>query len=118
MVGSVLSGLKVSAAIAVTRTTTGTFYTAPADGYAIINVFFDMSTSDIAVISIGGVPVCNVNMASGDNSYFPGAYDSASTVIRPTGSTTYYVGPSQSVTGTLTDSPSVSVSGVEFRNAV
>lgn len=85
-------GTQVNAAVS-NSVSTGTLYTAPADGYAIVNLHVTTGATDLAV---GGRAI----------------YDAA-----PTGTNLFgvMVGPSQAVT-ISGSSKSVQISGVEFKN--
>lgn len=88
------SSIKVSAAVANSRTSNGTIYTCPANSYAILNAYI-ATTND--TISVGGVLVL---------------YDAAANIMK-----TIYVGPGQSVVTAHGASGLITVSGVEFINS-
>lgn len=99
--------IKTSAAVSATKsvntsgTSTDTLYTAPATGYAIINLFVTAFASTQLVVSIGGRTVL-----------ISTAVDSQSR--------TFYVGPSQSVVATVTGAAgltTVVTSGIEYINS-
>ena len=105
--------LKVNAAISATatRTSTGTsnIYTAPDNGYAIINVYVSSSNSAAGSVNIGGLPVININTPTGQSR--PNLGDAGSW-------SSLYVGPSQQVALLTVGTPAVvlNISGVEFIN--
>ena len=89
---SIQRSMLVSAGVSNATTSTGTLYTAPASGYAILNLY--VQSGAVVGVEVGG------NIVFDENTGFHG---------------TIYVGPSQAVTvfsniGTAT----VSISGVEF----
>lgn len=86
--------LKVNAAISATTSFSGTLYTAPANGYAIVNLS-GSSSGGTTLISIGGRP----------------ALSTTGFIIGQTA----FVGPSQSVTAAI-GTGIASISGVEFVN--
>jgi len=91
--------IKINAAVSAGGAT-GTIYTAPANGYAIINIFHSAG-----IVSIGTRPVSTV---AGANSSFN---------VNATGGghskTGFYVGPGEAVSST---SNTVQISGVSFVN--
>ena len=97
--------IKINAAVnaASALASSGTLYTAPANGYAIIH-FRKASTSNNANISIAGRALHNAQ----------------TTEIQTIGSAmAYYVGPSQSVTwssGGIESAGAFTIFGVEFVN--
>lgn len=118
-------GIKVNNAISATTTTNGaTLYTAPSNGYAIINLYLttNNANSHFSQVSVGGQPVASnyaVNSANGTSqgsttqSITNSAYaNSMSLTVLG-----IYVGPGQSVTFQGSGATSrASISGVEFRN--
>lgn len=86
--------IKVSAAVANSRTSSGTIYTCPANSYAILNAYIAVANDSIAV---GGVTALT---------------DTANNIMK-----TIYVGPSQTVVTTHGGSGLITVSGVEFINS-
>jgi len=112
MVGSVLSGMKINAAVANSRSSNGTLYTAPANGYAILNLAANAGTlgCDITVASI---LVYSFNATGTTGAPQSGASGGQ------VGSVTIYVGPSQVVSVVnYSGTRAIGVSGVEFVNAV
>ena len=87
--------LKVNAAISASTSISATLYTAPANGYAIVNLTASSSAGG-TTITIGGRNVISVTTA---------------TVLGQTA----YVGPSQSVVATI-GTGNAQISGVEFVN--
>lgn len=111
MVGSVLSGIKISQAVAASNTAnnnTVNIYTCPAESYAILNV-----TCTGAAVA-GWVKIGNYAVASiASGATFPafGSTDRGASM-------TVYLGPSQvlKVTSNGAGNVSVDVTGVEFIN--
>lgn len=91
--------MKVSAAIATNRTTTGTFFTCAANSYAIINIFIPQGGSNTGIITIGGEMIAIYNTVNAFN-------------------LTAYVGPSQAVAlNVSTGSATIYITGVQFINS-
>lgn len=86
--------IKINAAVTGSGTS-GTIYTAPASGYAILNVRLSGSNQGITV---GGIQTIT-NQAATSTPY------------------TIYVGPSQAVAVTTDSTGSVQVTGVSFINS-
>lgn len=113
--------LKVSAAIATSRTSNGTAYTAPANGYAIINLsFIANGGAGYAHVTVGGQPA--QYFYAGTNQYVAPKMDGNSSNSGATGSSgngncTIYVGPSQVVATAGMSNAEVRFSGVEFVNS-
>lgn len=101
MVGSVLSGIKISQAVAASQTAgTASFvtcYTVPANSYVIFNVRLSQGTSNVSM-RVGGQDVY-----SGTTTQFVGVYAGP-------GQTIQVANPAASGTATMT------ISGVEFIN--
>lgn len=98
--------IKTNAAVSATKsvntagTSTDTLYTAPANGYAIINLFVTAFASTTLTITIGGRTISTISAVY-------------------TESKMYHVGPSQAVVITVTGATGVTTvvcSGVEFIN--
>lgn len=89
--------IKTNAAISVARTSTGTFYTAPATGYGIANVFVSSFGSGTISVTVGTRVVFTATGVS-------------------TLPVTIYIGPSQAVACTISATAQVDLSGVEFLN--
>lgn len=110
--------LKVNAAVSANRTTNGNFYTAPANGYAILNI--SAVRNGGGDITVGGRTVFQMTQFSGQSEYIsPGDYYSSG--INNAGATSsksgVYVGPGQIVAlSGVAGSPSFDISGVEFVN--
>jgi hypothetical protein len=91
------SGPKVNAAVSATRSTNGTMYTAPSNGYAILNYY--ISTNNAGDITVAS------NVAANGVSGAPQKG-------------TIYVGPSQVVAAAnIAGTTGINLSGVEFVNA-
>jgi hypothetical protein len=102
------SGFKIQNAIANSSSSTVQLYSAPANRYALVNVFIQGATaggSQTIVISIGGVTFASAVTTNTTNVSF--SYPSV------------LVGPSQALSVTITGGgtgASAAVSGVEFSN--
>lgn len=118
--------MKVNSAISATSTTDGaTLYTAPANGYAIIQAsILCLGSLDSSEIRIGGHPVlsaygtspttANSSVFGKDNFGGPSIVDGNQlNVFYERG---IYVGPGQSVTLHTNNSRRARISGVEFIN--
>jgi hypothetical protein len=133
---TIAGGYKVNAAIAVNNqvsrssvgTTTGTWYTAPSNGFAIITLsalstaVSSASSGGSSAITIGGIPVCTQAAGTVATVYFGGSPNSASSTgpIPPI----IYLGPGQSISYDLTISgiagamtATARLFGVEYINA-
>ncbi len=98
--------LKVTGAIAVSNgTSAATVYTAPATGYAIIQI--TTNSTNLVTINIAGVQATKITTQTPTSSY------------SPVQSQLVYVGPSQalSFTGAGGGSDRVNFTGVEFTNS-
>jgi hypothetical protein len=84
--------IKVNAAVGATFATNGTVYTAPADGYAIVNLV--LSGGFNATVQVGGRNI--LSTASTQN--------------------TVYIGPSQSLVVSFYSAGTLWISGVSFIN--
>ena len=125
MAGGVFSNnttLKVSAAVAASGTS-GTLYTAPANGYAVLNVSIlaGGGVGSYLTLNVGGNPVYHFYMATA-SSVIPkndsGAAAGAANASSGTSFIQIYVGPSQTVTITnQSGTPTVYLSGVAFINS-
>lgn len=112
MVGSVLSGMKINAAVAASRSSNGTLYTAPSNGYAILNLAANAGTAGCD-ITVGGILVYSFLATASAGA--PQSGVSGGQV----GSVTIYAGPSQAVEiVNYSGTRSIGVSGVELVNAV
>lgn len=114
---TVVSGLRLSAAVAATGTNgSGVFYTVPANSYAIVNITIRSTGANDAQLRIngsGGVTSIIPIVTAGTESY-PAV--SATPVINPI--QTVYLGPAQTLE-TVNNSGStltISVTGVLFTN--
>jgi hypothetical protein len=118
--------MKVSAAISAASITDGaTLYTAPANGYAIIQASIQVvGGSDTGEMRVGGQPVLSAYGISGSdarsstfgvtNTGGPSSIDGAQTgFFHERG---IYVGPGQTVTWHTNNSRRARISGVEFIN--
>lgn len=86
--------IKVNAAVSANNSSTsGTIYTAPANGYAIVNI---LNSNAANTVSIGGQLVISA------------------VLINP--SNIFYVGPSQAITYAAGAINQIRISGVEFVN--
>jgi hypothetical protein len=114
----VLQGIKINAAVAASRSSNGTVYTAPATGYAIVNVAFSGGVGGLN-ITVGGQQVMSFYGAA-INQLTPKS--DAAAVVAVAGSSTgngpmqVYVGPSQVLAVAGYTAGSVTISGVEFIN--
>jgi hypothetical protein len=96
---TILQAIKINAAVVQTTTSTGAFYTAPANAYAILNFWHEAASVGTVVVNIGG-QIFYKNVSTGDVSI--------QGVI---------VGPGQSVN--VSNNPGghrINVSGVELIN--
>lgn len=92
--------IKVNAAVAGSgSSSSGTLYTAPANGYAIIHWGTTSYSSGTYTISIDGLQIGSLT---------------TSQLLQPAGG--FYVGPGKSVTYTNSGSVTIVVKGVEFIN--
>lgn len=96
---TILKSIVVNAAVAASASTNVTLYTAPATGYAIINVS-PQGAAATASILVGGKQVCNFD---------------ASALQRT--AVQIFVGPSQAVSMQSHSAGTVDISGVEFINS-
>lgn len=112
MIGSVLNGIRVNGAIAASRSSDGTIYTAPANGYAIINCHASAGTGGF-LINIGSVTAYRFSDTATTASPQSGVSGNA------VGSVTLYVGPSQVVAvASYSGTKGLTISGVEFVSSV
>lgn len=94
------SSIKVNAAISNQQDASGmTMYTAPANGYAIINISVFNTSANSAGITVDGLQMFASSGIS--NTYAFG---------------TFYVGPGQSVVSQVGGTNTVNITGVEFIN--
>lgn len=85
--------IKVNGAVSASTTSTGTLYTAPSSGYAIVNLY----SSNSATVQVGSRTVTTSGTGSGGF--------------------VCYIGPSQAISVSVnSSSATVSISGVEFAN--
>lgn len=97
--------IKISAAVAASRSTPGVLYTCPANSYAIVQVHL-ISNGSVAIVSLGSMPIVS-NYSGGTAGLVFGIY----------------VGPGQSLNATMgTDqygsySGIANTSGVQFTNS-
>lgn len=87
--------IKVNGAIDSSITSSATMYTAPANGYAIINAVITSSTAGASIAIAGNTLISSVLG-------YP---------------VVLYVGPSQSVVGSISTSGAMNINGVEFINS-
>lgn len=108
MIGSVLNGIQVNAAVSATRSSNGTIYTAPANGYAIINCHAAAGTGGF-LVDVGGVTAYRFSDTATTASPQSGVSGNAISSV------TLYVGPSQTVAiSSYSGTKVLTVSGVEF----
>ena len=88
--------IKANGAVAASSSVSATLYTAPANGYAVLNLFMSASAGSVSA-SVGGRTVASF---AATQSF---SYQSV------------FVGPSQALTCSI-GTGSVSISGVEFVN--
>lgn len=104
--------LKVNAAIS-NAVTSGTLYTAPATGYAIVNLFIT-STSGNATIRVGGRDVLQAYNPGSEHISSNAPVDNGSPGVSGISAQGIMVGPSQAVT--VVGTGTFQISGVEFIN--
>lgn len=108
MIGSVLNGIQVSDAISYSRSSNGTLYTAPANGYAIINCYAAAGTGTFELL-VGGATAYRFSDTANTGTPQSGVSGNAIAAI------TIYVGPSQAVAiGSYSGTKVLNISGVEF----
>ena len=136
---TISGGYKVNAAIAINTnfsrtssagTTTGTFYTAPSNGFAIINpliLFAQCVTANpgdtgAATLQVAGITVATIAVTATGIKYWVGTDVNLAATL--TQAPVIYLGPSQSLTATITLSTAATSAnctarffGVEYINA-
>lgn len=106
----------VNAQVTVSSGATANVYTAPANGYAIVQIYAFDSLNGYATIKVSGKPVYFINGRP------PGApnYSVSAPDYTGTGTIIVYVGPSQTLSvqeGSGFHAVTVYVTGVEFANS-
>lgn len=117
------TSIKVNGAVSASATADGTLYTAPANGYAIVNIMVTGSTTGNTEILflIDSKYAAAARYSPSVGMFFEGQYREASLPGSRANMTSIYVGPGQALTvdfnsggtGTIT----AYVTGVEFINS-
>lgn len=117
----ITQGIKVNAGVNASGSTNITLYTAPATGYAIVQLsFLGNASGSYAEVSVASRPVMRFFCSSVPSGVAPKVEStqtlSAGGASTGTPSVTVYVGPSQALSMTQSGGPTVYVTGVEFIN--
>jgi len=119
MVGSVLSGVKISSAISATRSTNGTFFTVPAESFAIFQIRFTGTSGDSGNVLVDGKTIADFSVHL-DNAVIPKYTSSGASATNAASSGSmvgpFFAGPGQAVTLSQSGSPGVDITGVIFVN--
>ncbi len=111
------TSIKVNGAVSATSTSTGaTLYTAPANGYAIVQISAVSVAGGALTFSIASRELVKAQTDGSGGTYFGGQYNNSGTGVDSC-LTNIFIGPSQALSFTAISSSTVNVTGVEFINS-